>query len=193
MFCLRQALNRCKTATRWLSTIQYDSSNIFPALNDHQSKPLVQPPTHTNLTMQIMAAANSGHSPTCFQIAAKMKAAGITPDISAYNALMSAVAQDANMLFSWAILDDMLLVGIQPTATTFTHLMDVIITLSHFQVSLSTRIFRRNVDVPLVIYGMHGTKWSSFQSSPMPLYTHSSSVPSFGMEILKWRSNIYLP
>jgi len=85
--------------------------------------------------MQIMAAANSGNSPTCFQIAAKMKAADITPDISTYNALMSAVAQDANALFSWAVLDDMLLVGIQPTTTTFTHLMDVIMTSFHFQFS----------------------------------------------------------
>lgn len=76
--------------------------------------------------MKIMVAANSGNFPTCFQIAAKMKATGVTPDILTYNALMSAVAQDGNTLFSWAILDDMLLVGIQPTTTTFTHLMDVI-------------------------------------------------------------------
>lgn len=65
-----------------------------------------------------------------------MKAAGITPDISTYNALMAAVTQDANTLFSWAVLDDMLLVGIQPTTTTFIHLMDVIVTPFHFQVSL---------------------------------------------------------
>jgi pentatricopeptide repeat protein len=108
--------------------------------------------------MQIMAAANSGNFATCFQIAAKMKAAGITPDISTYNALMSAAAQDANTLFSWAVLDDMLLVGIQPTTTTFTHLMDVIMAPFHFQVSLLIGISRRNVDNLLGICGMHGTK-----------------------------------
>ena len=106
------------------------SLNIF---HGPQSRPLIQPPTHTNLTMQIMAAANSGNFPTCFQIATKMKAVGITPDISTYNALMNAVAQDANSLFSWAVLDDMLLVGIQPTTTTFTHLMDVIMTIFTFK------------------------------------------------------------
>ena len=118
-----------RAVKRWSRCIQHDSSNAFPVLHDYQSKPLVQPSTHTNFTMQIMAAANSGNFPTCFQIAARMKATGIAPDISTYNALMSAVAHDANALFSWAVLDDMLLVGIQPTTTTFTHLMNVIMSL----------------------------------------------------------------
>ena len=108
--------------------------------------------------MQIMAAANSRSFAACFETAAKMKAAGITPDISTYNALMSAVARDPNSLFSWAVLDDMLLVGIQPTTTTFTHLMDVIMTPFHFQVSLLIGTSRRNVNYPPGICGMHGTK-----------------------------------
>ena len=130
---------------RWLSTVRH-------------ALPIIKPPTHTTLTMQIMAAANSGNFPACFQVAAKMKTVGITPDISTYNALMSAVAQDANALFSWAILDDMLLVGVQPTTTTFTHLMDVTITPFLFQLSLLMGISRHNVDVLLSICGTHGTK-----------------------------------
>ena len=82
--------------------------------------------------MQMMAAANAGNIALCFQIASRMKANGIAPDISTYNALMNAISQDpeANSLFSWAVLDDMLLVGVQPTTTTFAHLIDVIMYLS---------------------------------------------------------------
>ena len=94
----------------------------------------------------------------CFQIAAKMKSSGMSPDISTYNALMDVVAKDANSLLSWAILDDMLLLGIRPTVTTFTHLIDVITTLFHFQVSPLTGISRHSVEFPLDICGLHGTK-----------------------------------
>ena len=119
----------------------------------------MQQPIHTTLTLQMMAAANAGNFPACFRIAAQMKASGVTPNVSTYNTLMEAAAQDANALLSWAILDDMLLVGIQPTITTFTHLIDVIIMAHfHFQVSLLTGISRRNVEFPLDICGVHGTK-----------------------------------
>ena len=156
MFCPRQlfrALNHCRP--RWLSTLQHDSSNI---LHDPPSMPAMQQPTHANLAMQIMNTANAGNIPMCFQIATKMKLSRIKPDISTYNALMSAVAQDGNSLFSWAILDDMLLVGIKPTVTTFTHLIDVNMAPFHLQVSPLTRISRRNVKFPLDICGMHGAK-----------------------------------
>jgi hypothetical protein len=128
MFYPRQlfrALNRCRPSCRprWLSTVQHDSSNILP---DPQPKPIIQNSTHTNFTMRIMASVNSGNTAACFRAAVEMKAAGVAPDILTYNALMSAVAQDASGLLSWAIFDDMLLVGIQPTVTTFTYLMEVI-------------------------------------------------------------------
>ncbi|KAF8161013.1 hypothetical protein B0H34DRAFT_795856 [Crassisporium funariophilum] len=73
--------------------------------------------------MQMMAAANAGQSVSCLSSAAKMKAANITPDASTYNAIMSVTARDGNSLFSWAVLDDMLLVGVKPDTTTFTHLV----------------------------------------------------------------------
>ena len=156
MFCTRQlfrALNRCRP--RWLSTAQHDSSNI---LHDSQSITVMKPPTHTNFAGQMMVAAKAGNFPVCFQIAVKMKSSGIAPDISTYNALMNMIALEGNALFSWAILDDMLLVGIQPTVTTFTHLIDVIITPFHFQVSPLTGISRRSVKLPLDICGWHWTQ-----------------------------------
>ena len=104
---------------------QNDSSII---LNDPLSNPITQQPTNLNFTTQILAAINTGNVPSGFQIAAKMKSHGISPDISTYNALMQAVAKDGSSLLSWAILDDMSLVGVQPTVTTFTHLIDVIMT-----------------------------------------------------------------
>ena len=130
MFCPRQlfrALNRCRP--RWLSTVQHDSSNT---LHDPQLT-IIQKLSHDNYAMQMVTAANGGNLPVCFQIATRMKATRKSPDISTYNALMNAVARDAHSLLSWAILDDMLLLGIQPTVTTFTHLIDVIMTPFHFQ------------------------------------------------------------
>jgi pentatricopeptide repeat protein len=106
---------------------QNDSSNILP---DPQSNPIIQQPIHLNYTMQIMSAINVGNIPMCFQIAGKMKSSGISPDVSTYNGLINAVAKDGHSLLSWAILDDMLLVGVQPTTTTFTHLIEVI--MPHF-------------------------------------------------------------
>lgn len=133
---------------------QKDSSNI---LHDPLSNPVTQQPTHLTFTNQILTAVNGGNFPSGFQIAAKMKSQGISPDILTYNALMHAVAKDGNSLLSWAILDDMILFGIQPTVTTFTHLIDVI--MSFFSLpSPLTGISRHNVEFPLDIYGLHGTK-----------------------------------
>jgi pentatricopeptide repeat protein len=164
MFCPRQlfrTLNRCRPRCRprWLSTVQHDSSNVLQQQPthtiQHDSSDIMQQPAHSKKTLQIMAAANVGNFPTCFRIAAKMKASGLTPDISTYNALMSAAAQDGNAILSWAIFDDMLLIGIRPTISTFTHLIDVIMTPFHFQVSPLTGISRRNVELPLDICGLH--------------------------------------
>ncbi|PPQ89534.1 hypothetical protein CVT25_012206 [Psilocybe cyanescens] len=70
-----------------------------------------------------MAAANSGHFSGCLEAASNMKAAGYTPDASVYNALMSLASRSESWLFSWAILDDMIQVGIEPTSATFAHLI----------------------------------------------------------------------
>ncbi|KAH9485324.1 Mitochondrial group I intron splicing factor CCM1 [Psilocybe cubensis] len=73
--------------------------------------------------MQIMAAANQNRFSACLEAAAKMKAAGLRPDASIYNALMGLAARSDSWLFSWAIVDDMMKLGIEPTATTFAHLI----------------------------------------------------------------------
>lgn len=106
---------------------QNDSSNNLP---DSQSNPIIEQPSHLKFTMQIMSAINSGRPSSCFQIAAKMKSLDKSPDISTYNGLMHAVAlaKDSNLILSWAVFDDMLLVGVKPTVTTFVHLIDVIMT-----------------------------------------------------------------
>ncbi|KAF8967814.1 hypothetical protein BDZ97DRAFT_1801393 [Flammula alnicola] len=79
--------------------------------------------TPTDYTVRIMAASNSGRFADCLHLAARMKSDGLVPDASIYNALMSLAARDRSWLFAWAIFDDMLLAGIQPTSATFTHLI----------------------------------------------------------------------
>jgi pentatricopeptide repeat protein len=82
-------------------------------------------PSVTDYTVKLMASANSGHFADCLKTSAQIKSAGMKPDASIYNALMSLAARDASWLFSWAVFDDMLLSGVQPTSTTFAHLVNV--------------------------------------------------------------------
>ncbi|KAF4620466.1 hypothetical protein D9613_000620 [Agrocybe pediades] len=74
-------------------------------------------------TLQIMASANSGNFAECLQIASKMKAENISPDAATYNAMLSLAARSGSWLYSWAIFDDMLQRGIQPTPVLFSHLI----------------------------------------------------------------------
>ena len=88
-------------------------------------------PSATDYTIKIMASANSGHFADCLKTSAQIKSAGMKPDASIYNALMSLAARDASWLFSWAIFDDMLLSGVKPTSTTFAHLVNVTHAIPH--------------------------------------------------------------
>jgi pentatricopeptide repeat protein len=82
--------------------------------------------THrARFVMEIMAAAERGRYDTCLEIAAKMKSEGIPPDYSTYSALMQVVARGTEWLDAWAIFDDMLLTGIEPTVAIFNYLLDV--------------------------------------------------------------------
>jgi pentatricopeptide repeat protein len=54
-----------------------------------------------------------------------MKIACFAPSISIYNALMNLAARDQAWLFAWAIFDDMLHSGHEPTTTTIAHLIQV--------------------------------------------------------------------
>ncbi|TFK44626.1 hypothetical protein BDQ12DRAFT_594984 [Crucibulum laeve] len=71
----------------------------------------------------MVAAADTGRFSNCLSVATDMKRAGVNPDITTYNSLLSTAANDGHWLEAWAILDDMLLLGIQPTATSFNHLI----------------------------------------------------------------------
>jgi pentatricopeptide repeat protein len=75
--------------------------------------------------MRIMASANEGRFNNALLYSSRMKVARVAPSTSIYNALMSLAARDQTWLFAWAILDDMYHSGLEPTATTFTHLIQV--------------------------------------------------------------------
>jgi len=75
--------------------------------------------------MQMMDTAERGKYYSCLAIAARMKTEGVRPDYSTYSALMQAAAREGAWLDAWAIFDDMLLVGIKPTAAIFNHLLQV--------------------------------------------------------------------
>jgi hypothetical protein len=131
-----------------ITTVQHESSNISDKVKNN---------TNSNIAMQILNAAKEQKYSVCFRIAYKMKANGMKPDVSIYNGLMSAIAGNGNRhaLLAWSILDDMLLEGIQPTVTTFLHLIRVIMTPFHFQVSPLTGISRRKVNLPVDICGVY--------------------------------------
>ncbi|KAF9005254.1 hypothetical protein BDQ17DRAFT_1240470 [Cyathus striatus] len=72
----------------------------------------------------MLAAADKKNFVECLNIASQMKVSGIIPDISAYNCLLSAAADDGGQwLEAWAILDDMILGGVKPNITSFNHLL----------------------------------------------------------------------
>jgi pentatricopeptide repeat protein len=61
----------------------------------------------------------------CVAYAAEMKEKRIEPNLVIYNSMLAATAEDGLWLDSWAILDDMLLMGIKPNAMSFSHLLHV--------------------------------------------------------------------
>lgn len=56
-----------------------------------------------------------------------MKKNGFAPDIQTYNSLLHILAhpQYSRPLEAWAVLDDMLAVGVAPNVMTFNHLIKV--------------------------------------------------------------------
>jgi hypothetical protein len=82
--------------------------------------------TPQDYTMKIMASANEGRFNNALYYCSRMKVARVAPSISIYNSLMSLAARDQTWLFAWAILDDMFQHGVEPTATTFSHLIQVL-------------------------------------------------------------------
>jgi len=81
--------------------------------------------TPQDYTTRIVASANEGRFNNALHYCSGMKIARVAPSIPIYNSLMSLAARDQAWLFAWAILDDMFHFGVEPTATTFTHLIQV--------------------------------------------------------------------
>lgn len=67
----------------------------------------------------IERAARQGDVALCLHFAADMKEAGVQPDVTTYNQLITAVATDNRDHDAWAIFDDMMFLGIKPNADTF--------------------------------------------------------------------------
>lgn len=72
-----------------------------------------------------MAEATRRNYPACLEIAADMKAQGIRPDLTTYSSLMEATAHGGGWFEAWAILDDMLLVGVKPDINILNNLIYV--------------------------------------------------------------------
>lgn len=113
MFAIRRA--RCTTnvvhLVRYSTTTRPKSQDARQILTDHSTN--------------IVAAANKGQFIKALYLAAKMKSSATTPSITIYNALMSLAAREQSWLFAWAIFDDMRHCGVQPTTTTYAHLLQV--------------------------------------------------------------------
>ncbi|KAF8722156.1 hypothetical protein AX14_010006 [Amanita brunnescens Koide BX004] len=59
----------------------------------------------------------------CLEAAARLKLDGTPPDLRTYSALMTSASEAGLWKYAWAILDDMLLMGIKPTVEIFNHLI----------------------------------------------------------------------
>ncbi|KAG6899969.1 hypothetical protein C0993_004737 [Termitomyces sp. T159_Od127] len=75
--------------------------------------------TKARFNLQLTEEAELGHYSNVLEIAAKMKALKIQPDVTTYVALINAAAHHRMWLDAWAILDDMIAVGIQPNTAVF--------------------------------------------------------------------------
>ncbi|KAG6876645.1 hypothetical protein C0992_012191 [Termitomyces sp. T32_za158] len=79
--------------------------------------------TKARFNLQLAEEAELGHYSNVLEIAAKMKAHKIKPDITTYVALINAAASHRMWLDAWAIFDDMVAVGIKPNTDVFNRLI----------------------------------------------------------------------
>lgn len=61
----------------------------------------------------------------CLEASARMKLEGTRPDLRAYLKLMDTMSEAGYWKHGWAILDDMLLVGVKPNVDLFNHFLHV--------------------------------------------------------------------
>ncbi|KAK2460796.1 hypothetical protein APHAL10511_007266 [Amanita phalloides] len=72
--------------------------------------------------LDMLSNAEDSYS-LCLQAAAQMKLEGVHPDVQVYRTLMRSASHSAAWLHAWAILDDMLLMGIKPDVAMFNSLI----------------------------------------------------------------------
>ena len=79
------------------------------------------------VTQAVKADIRSGRwsAGEALDIAATMKKERVKPDKRTYDALLSCAATENAWLFAWAIFEDMIECGIQPTASSFLPLLEV--------------------------------------------------------------------
>ncbi|KAF5354709.1 hypothetical protein D9756_005214 [Leucocoprinus leucothites] len=80
----------------------------------------------TRYAVQLMSPANARQFLPCVTIAAEMKEKGVEPNLAIYNSMLAAAAEDGFWLEAWAILDDMLLMGVRPNTMSFNHLLHAV-------------------------------------------------------------------
>ncbi|KAG5342950.1 hypothetical protein C0989_005899 [Termitomyces sp. Mn162] len=73
--------------------------------------------------MHLMEAAEHGRYTEALDLAAQMKTYKIQPDVTTYVALINAAAYHRMWLDAWAILDDMIAVGLHPNTAVFNALI----------------------------------------------------------------------
>lgn len=73
----------------------------------------------------MMSASNARKYHECLSVAAEMKATRVKPDLTVYNSLISAAADEAAWLDAWATFDDMSSESVKPDIVTINHLIRV--------------------------------------------------------------------
>jgi pentatricopeptide repeat protein len=105
----------------------YSSSALSFAFPDNPDPQNHLPGTRQNryaLEFERASRLNQ-HLHTRLALAAQMKGDGVQPNLAIYNCLLEAAANGVFWLEAWAILDDMLFVGIKPDTMSFNHLLHV--------------------------------------------------------------------
>lgn len=102
--------------------------NITPILphveQSHLERPLSG--THQNrYAVELIKKRQHRRLAICLLSAAEMKQKGVAPNLLIYNSMLDAVAEDGFWLDAWAILDDMLRIGIKPNTMSFNYLLHV--------------------------------------------------------------------
>lgn len=87
--------------------------------------------------MEMLAAGGKGNFARCLELASDMKAAGLEPELATYASLMMSAGVHAASTDGWAILEDMLSLGIKPNADIMNNLIKVCL--------LSSRAYTRSL------------------------------------------------